>query len=90
MDKEKIQNLINQQRTTLAEVEYLDLDSIAKVVESFENPNDFGKKLLVESGKVQKIEKRTKRFELRKLRRSVCILIKEGIVTGEDLWCLLL
>lgn len=38
VDKEKIQNLINQQRTILADVEYLDLDSAAKVVENFENP----------------------------------------------------
>ena len=38
LDKEKVQNLINQQRTNLAEVEYLDLDSIAKIVENFENP----------------------------------------------------
>lgn len=39
VDKEKIQNLINQQRTILADVEYLDLDSAAKVVQNFENPN---------------------------------------------------
>ena len=38
LDKEKVQNLINQQRTNLADVEYLDLDSAAKVVENFENP----------------------------------------------------
>ena len=38
MDKEKIQTLIDQQRTNLADVEYLDLDSVAKVVENFENP----------------------------------------------------
>ena len=31
-DKEKIQELINKQRKTLAEVEYLDLDSIANIV----------------------------------------------------------
>jgi len=37
-DKEKIQNLIAQQRRTLAEVSYLDLNSAAKVVNSFENP----------------------------------------------------
>jgi hypothetical protein len=32
LDKEKIQTLINQQRKTLADVEYLDLDSIANVI----------------------------------------------------------
>lgn len=38
LDKEKIQTLIDQQRTNLAEVEYLDLDDVAKVINSFENP----------------------------------------------------
>lgn len=38
LDKEKIQTLIAQQRTNLADVEYLDLDSAAKIVENFENP----------------------------------------------------
>lgn len=38
LDKEKIQDLIHKQRKTLAEVEYLDLDSVAKVIEDFENP----------------------------------------------------
>ena len=38
MDKEKIQTLIDQQRTVLADVGYLDLDSIAKVVKDFVNP----------------------------------------------------
>lgn len=38
IDKEKIQTLIDQQRTNLADVDYLDLDSVAKIVESFENP----------------------------------------------------
>ena len=39
LDKEKIQALIDKQRTNLADVEYLDLDSVAKVVENFENPS---------------------------------------------------
>ena len=38
-DKAKIQDLIDKQRTNLAEVEYLDLDSIAKIIKDFENPN---------------------------------------------------
>ena len=38
IDKEKIQTLIDQQRTNLADVEYLDLDSVANVMENFENP----------------------------------------------------
>lgn len=39
LNKEKIQTLINQQRTNLADVEYLDLDSVAKIVQNFENPS---------------------------------------------------
>ena len=38
VDKAKIQALIDKQRKNLAEVEYLDLDSFAKVVQNFENP----------------------------------------------------
>lgn len=37
-DKKRIQTLIDQQRRTLAEVDYLDLNSITKIVENFENP----------------------------------------------------
>ena len=37
-DKNKIQDLIDKQRTNLAEVEYLDLDSITNIVKEFENP----------------------------------------------------
>lgn len=40
LDKEKIQTLIIQQRTNFAEVNYLDLNSIANIIENFENPND--------------------------------------------------
>lgn len=46
LDKERIQTLIDQQRTNLAEVEYLDLDSVAKVIKTFVNPTiEGGKKL---------------------------------------------
>ena len=38
LNKQEIQALIDKQRTNLAEVEYLDLDSIAKIVKEFENP----------------------------------------------------
>lgn len=38
LNKEEIQALIDKQRTNLAEVEYLDLDSVAKIVKDFENP----------------------------------------------------
>ncbi len=39
LDKEKVQTLINQQRTNLADVEYLNLDYVESVVEDFENVN---------------------------------------------------
>ena len=39
LNKEKIQALIDKQRTNLADVEYLDLDSVAKIVQNFENPS---------------------------------------------------
>lgn len=45
VDKERIQNLIDQQRTILADVDYLDLDSVTKIVESFENPSVEGENL---------------------------------------------
>ncbi len=38
IDKERVQDLINQQRTNLADVEYLDLNSIANIIQNFENP----------------------------------------------------
>ena len=40
LNKERIQTLIDQQRTNLADVDYLDLDSVAKVVKDFENPTN--------------------------------------------------
>lgn len=39
LNKEKIQALIDKQRTNLADVEYLDLDLVAKIVQDFENPS---------------------------------------------------
>ena len=39
MDKGKIQTLIDQQRTNLADVEYLDLDSIQSKIKNFKNPS---------------------------------------------------
>ncbi len=38
IDKERVQDLINQQRTNLADVAYLDLNSIANIIQNFENP----------------------------------------------------
>lgn len=50
LNKEEIQALIDKQRTNLAEVEYLDLDSIAKLVKDFENPISAEEAELEESG----------------------------------------
>ena len=48
LNKEKIQTMIDQQQTNLADVEYLDLDSIDNIIRNFENPSlkstDFTKK----------------------------------------------
>ena len=41
-NKEKLQDLIDQQRTILADVEYLDLESAANIVRNFENPKFSG------------------------------------------------
>ena len=38
LHKEKIQTLIDQQRTNSADVAYLDLDSVTKILKEFENP----------------------------------------------------
>jgi hypothetical protein len=50
-DKEKIQALMDKQRTNLAEVNYLNLDDVAKKVKDFENP-----KLL--SVKISEVDKK--------------------------------
>ena len=59
VNKEKVQNLINQQRTILADVDYLDLDSIAKIVKDFENRklNDDVIYPIVENGSLQWVDK---------------------------------
>ena len=38
INKEKVQDLIDKQRTILADVDYLDLNSIAKIIKGFDNP----------------------------------------------------
>ena len=38
LDEKKIQDLVDKQRRTLADVEYLDLNSVANIVNNFENP----------------------------------------------------
>lgn len=41
-DKQKIQALIDKQRTILTDVAYLDLEDVAKVIKTFENPTFYG------------------------------------------------
>ena len=50
-DKEKIQALMDKQRTNLAEVNYLNLDDVAKKVKDFENPKLF-------DGKISEVDKK--------------------------------
>lgn len=38
LDKKKVQDLITQQQTNLAEVSYIDLNSVTKVLKNFQNP----------------------------------------------------
>lgn len=45
VDKQKIQVLIDKQRTILADVGYLNLDDVTKIVKSFENPTVEGEEL---------------------------------------------
>ena len=40
-DKEKIQILIDQQQKNLADVEYHDLNSVAKITKDSDNPKTF-------------------------------------------------
>ena len=49
-DKEKIQALIDKQQTNLADVNYLNLDDVAKKVKDFENPKLF-------DGKISEVDK---------------------------------
>ena len=48
VNKEKIQNIIDKQQTSPADVAYLDLDFVAKVVQNFENPKFFEEKISTE------------------------------------------
>ena len=45
LNKEKVQNLITQQRRNLADVSYLDLNSINNIINNFKNPSTGNKKI---------------------------------------------
>ena len=53
LNKEKVQNLIAQQRRDLADVSYLDLNSINNIIQNFENPSVSSKNPENSSGEVQ-------------------------------------
>ena len=53
LNKEKVQNLIAQQRTNLADVNNLDLNSINNIIQNFENPSVSEKNPEHYSGKIK-------------------------------------
>ena len=54
LDKNRIQDLIDKQQKNLAEVEYLDLDLVTKLIQDFENPTikpqNFAQKIKLATG----------------------------------------
>ena len=67
IDKEKVQNLITQQRTNLADVSNLDLNSINSIIDNFENTSD-------------KIEKNQKKLHITRPRQQINPIVKDGEV----------
>ena len=63
----RIQTLINQQRTNLADVDYLDLESAAKVVENFVNPK-------ISAGNVEKMQKNYTGAVMARRKRTIMLL----------------
>ena len=53
LNKEKVQNLIAQQRTNLADVSNLDLNSIDNIIQNFENPSLYEKNPEKTSGELK-------------------------------------
>lgn len=71
LNKEKVQTLINQQRTILADVEYLDLNSVANIVKSFENPSGNEKNIKAAGKKVVKTLAGVHNITEEKLRKAL-------------------
>jgi hypothetical protein len=94
MNKEKIQELIDKQRKNLADVEYLDLDSVANVIECFENPSVAEEKVLfrVDEEHVNPLENETVRAwdELASSRaflyRETAVDYLTAVREFQDLW----
>ena len=89
LDKEKIQTLISQQRTNLADVDYLDLDSVANVINNFENPKieaDFSRAAAPFYSNARKAVLDIKQ-EKATPEQWVAMLKKNGgLKAGEDAW----
>ena len=75
MNKEKVQNLIAQQRTNLAEVSNLDLNSINNIIENFKNSSD-------------NLEFRKKRLRKGKKCDMIPVEFKQGGGQDEPVWIL--
>ena len=71
LNKAKVQTLINQQRTILADVEYLDLNSVANIVKSFENPSGNEKNIKAAGKKVVKTLAGVHNITEEKLRKAL-------------------
>ena len=63
LNKEKIQTLIDQQRRTLAEVDYMDLNSVAKIINNFENPKQYASEAQINGSEIKPTEQSIKNVE---------------------------
>ena len=87
VNKEKIQILIDQQRRNLADVEYLDLNYVAKVIKDFDNPTLSGEKN--EETRLKASKRKARGATTEKLEELVTLLKKTGfadVKTGEDFY----
>ena len=67
LNREKVQNLITQQQINLADVSYLDLNSINNIIENFKNPS-------LES------EKNQEKFHITRKRKQINPIVQAGKV----------
>ena len=87
VNKEKIQILIDQQRRNLADVEYLDLNYVAKVIKDFDNPTLSEEKN--EETRLKASKRKARGATTEKLEELVTLLKKTGfgdVKTGEDFY----
>ena len=87
VNKEKIQILIDQQRRNLTDVEYLDLNYVAKVIKNFDNPTLSEEKN--EETRLKASKRKARGATTEKLEELVTLLKKTGfadVKTGEDFY----